>query len=121
MAILVVNPGTGPVVAATEENAKVNVRQFAKDLAEKGVKILRTTRRSKDDYGEGRFCFHLRVAYRRMKRTLEVQMPGLPLEKVRYLGTPEQNIWHYPRLYIDGSSWVWSFAVDVSIPEKDDM
>ena len=39
-----------------------------------------------------------------------VAMPGLPLERVRYMGEP-QNIWDFPRLYVDGDSWVWEFAI----------
>jgi hypothetical protein len=34
---------------------------------------------------------------------------------VRYLGIPGQNIWDFPRLFVDGSSWVWKFAIAVTV------
>ena len=47
-------------------------------------------------------------------------MPGIPTERVRYLGDPGQNIWDYPRLYVNGESGVWSIALGISGPEDDD-
>ena len=41
----------------------------------------------------------------------KIVMPGKPLDKVRYVGSPDQNIWDYLRLFVDGKSWVWEFAV----------
>jgi hypothetical protein len=43
----------------------------------------------------------------------EVLMPGLLLSQVRYTGDGYQNIWDYPRLYVDGDSWVWKYAIEV--------
>jgi len=40
-------------------------------------------------------------------------MPGLPLDLVRYTGENGQNIWNFPRLYLDDSSWVWKFAANI--------
>lgn len=39
-----------------------------------------------------------------------VDMPSLSLEKIRYMGEKTQNIWDFPRLYVNGSSWVWKYA-----------
>jgi len=41
-------------------------------------------------------------------------MPGLPLDRVRYIGAPEQNAWRFPRLFVDGNSWLWEFALEIA-------
>jgi hypothetical protein len=58
----------------------------------------------------GRYKFNV-VHEKTGKIVTDVDMPGIPIEKVRYTGTEDQNIWHYPRLYVDGSSWVWLYAL----------
>jgi hypothetical protein len=30
---------------------------------------------------------------------------------LRFTGAADQNIWDFPRLYVNGSSWVWIYAV----------
>lgn len=102
--MIFINPGTEPVNNATKENARKNIQQFAVDLNMPGIKIRR---RKKADYGDGRFAFVLTNSLYKV----EIQMPGLPLEKVRYINSETQNIWHFPRLYVDDSSWVWLFAL----------
>lgn len=99
-----INPGTGPVENANADEARRNVAQFVAELGLTGVRIRRAR---KIDYGDGRYAFWLSLDGRRC----EIQMPGLPLERVRYLDRP-QNPWHYPRLYVDGSSWLWCFALN---------
>ena len=49
-----------------------------------------------------------------------VDMPGLPLAKVRFTGAKSQDIWTFPRLYVDDSSWVWlySFPHDLDEPAQ---
>ena len=101
-----INPGSGPVIGANEVDASANMAQLLIDarLTSPG----RYDRAPEADEGDGRFAFVVRCA----DRTCLVDMPGLPLERVRYLGTENQNIWHYPRLYVDGGSWVWKYAMD---------
>jgi hypothetical protein len=53
-------------------------------------------------------------------RSIEIQMPGLPVERVRYMGETGQNIWDFPRLYVDDSSWIWQFALSVCKPDDED-
>lgn len=100
-----INPGSGPVEGATEVNADANMAQLIVDarLTAPG----RYERAPAADEDDGRFAFVVSCN----GRTCEVHMPGLPLEAVRYLGVEGQNIWHYPRLYVDGSSWVWKYAM----------
>jgi hypothetical protein len=115
MTIVAINPGSGPVAQASEEEAKKNIEAFAKDLLEKHqVTTIQMVRSPKGDYGEGRFAWKLEIEKGGKKRVIEVQMPGLPLEKVRYMQEADQNIWHFPRLYVDGSSWVWFYAINVT-------
>ena len=99
-----INPGTGPVQNATKRNAEENIKHFIADCGKKGIKSIRIPHL---DYGEGRFAFLLW----KDTRCHEIQMPGLPLSQVRYMGYPEQNICDFPRLYVDGSSWVWKYAL----------
>lgn len=99
------NPGTGPVDDATEANARANVQSF---VAELGLDDVRVRRHPRADYGEGRYAFRLYYG----KRMVEVQMPGLALDQVRFLGREyDQDPWDYPRMYVDGSSWLWRFGL----------
>lgn len=123
--VIAVNPGTGPVADATEANAAENAQAFAADLAARGVLIKHVLRRSDADLPGGRYEFDLffvdpqphEEETREPRTKIQVSMPGLPLARVRYMDD-SQNIWDFPRLYIDGSSWVWKFAVDVCVPDR---
>jgi|SRR4051812_23443248 hypothetical protein len=95
----------GPVEDATEKQAWENVEVFIKDTRLNGVEFGRHPE-AKDGDG-GRFSYVLRLG----DRSCEVAMPGIPTEKVRWLDRDGQNIWHFPRLYVNGSSWAWKFAV----------
>jgi hypothetical protein len=104
-----VNQGSGPAADAIEQNAVDNIKAFVADLRERGLSINGFERAPDADYGDGRFAFHVHSADGTRR---EVQMPGLPLEQVRWLKSEGQSIREFPRLYIDGSSWVWYFALD---------
>ncbi|MET7776293.1 hypothetical protein ABZU94_10550 [Streptomyces mirabilis] len=112
-----INPGSGPVREATEEHAAINITVFGDDLRRAGLDVRSADRIPANDYGDGRYAFELAMAD---GRTIEIQMPGLPVERVRYVGEDDQNIWDFPRLYVDGSSWVWKFALSVCAPEDGD-
>lgn len=100
---VIVNPGSGPVEGTSLRAAAVTIRRFVTDLRLKGVTV---TRKPSLD-GDGRFGFVLRHG----GRETEIEMPGLPVKQVRYV-SDKQNIWDYPRLYVDGSSWVWRYALN---------
>lgn len=100
------NPGSGPVENATEKHAIENMKHFITDHDEKELKFVRVPEL---DYQYGRFAFLLYKLD--ATRYHEVQMPGIPLDQVRYVDSENQNIWHFPRLYVDGSSWVWMYAI----------
>ena len=110
---VIINPGTEACQDTKEKNAIENIKQFIQDCEVLGLKWKR---KKKLDYGDGRYAFIVkktRKFFSITSKTIkwEIQMPGLPLKKVRYLGNPDQNIWNYPRLYVDGSSWVWKYAI----------
>ena len=104
---IIINPGSGPVDNSTEENAIQNIKHFITDLDLTDIKSVRIP---EEDYGEGRYAFLIWKG----THCHEIQMPGLPLNNVRYTKDENQNIWDFPRLYVDGSSWVWCFAVNLS-------
>lgn len=104
--MIIFNPGSGPVEGATREDADANILAFIADLAGAGVDaslapyIERGAAAARDD---GRWPYVLDVG----GRTFDVEMPGAPLADVRSpFGTP-------PRLYIDGSSWYWAYALAI--------
>lgn len=125
MKIAIINPGTEPIMDASVEHAKDNMAAFADEVMERlqasGLKKDRYIgfhRQANKDYGEGRFAFHL-VAISggagEHVAVVEIQMPGWPLANVRYVGGEDQNAWAFPRLYVDGSSWLWKFAVNMAV------
>lgn len=115
----VINPGSGPVEGANAAQAARAMQQFVHDLSERGITVGSYVRNEDADYDaddhDGRFAFDLAFAD---GRTAQVQMPGLPVDQVRWLG-PDQDIWQFPRLYVDDSSWVWFFALNACHPDRD--
>lgn len=141
-----INPGTGPV-DGTREQARANMDVLAADVAaEHGYDLGTATitfvpveaetvrvepftmvlsdgrtvttepaEHTCDPEADGRFTFALAFG----DVSFEIEMPGVPVERVRYTGADDQNIWDYPRLYVDGSSWVWRYAVAACTPDRD--
>lgn len=112
-----INPGSGPVAEATEQHATHNTAVFILDLSTRNLPVVGATRIPDSDYGDGRYAFSLAMSD---GRTVEVQMPGLPLDRVRWLGAEGQDIWDFPRLYVDDSSWIWFFALNAMEPDDVD-
>lgn len=111
-----INPGTGALAQATEENAISNIRKFIKDCDKKEpIHFVRIP--ENDD--AGRFAFLLwktDCCY-----CHHVDMPGLELSRVRVTDPAKQNVWDFPRLYIDGSSWLWYIATGcITFGEEDE-
>jgi hypothetical protein len=110
---VLLNPGSGPVTGDAEL-AYVAIGRFVADVCNVD---LRTDGRdavvatpvgitSEGIQDDGRYRFVLS----RDDRSTIVDIPGLPIERVRYWGV-EQNPFDFPRLFVDGSSWLWEFAV----------
>lgn len=99
-----INPGSGPVEGAvSEENAIENIKHYITDLDVEDVKWLRMPEADDD----GRYGFLL---YKN-ERCHQIDMPGLPMNKVRFMREPDQDPWQFPRLYVDGASWLWCFGM----------
>lgn len=107
MTAVFVNPGTGHVIdyapRVREAWARSNMLAFAMDVGMPSSYTL--LRRAPVD---GRWAFELRYAGAKSI----VGMPGCSLARVRYMGRDNQNIWDFPRLYVDGFSLAWLYAVD---------
>jgi hypothetical protein len=109
---IVVNPGSGPVQGATYVNARVNMVKFCLDLVETGV-AKESGYRDTIGLQGGRWSFTVTAD----GHEYLIEMPGLPLDCVRFMDMPDQNVWDFPRLYVDGSSWLWMFALTSCQPE----
>lgn len=107
-ASIAINPGSGRVAESTEQNAIANMAVLLDDLRTRSLNPSTFVRRAEADYGDGRYAFNVLID----DANIEVQMPGLPIDQVRWLKSEGQDIWQFPRLYIDDSSWVWYFALD---------
>lgn len=104
--ILLFSPGTGPVHGAGARDADANIEAFCRELG-LGPPSVRIERRSDGDY-EGRYDY---AVYRGI-RTTKISMPGLPLDRVRLRRS--DNAWDFPRLYVDGNSWLWPYAIETA-------
>lgn len=111
---ITINPGSGPVEGGTLEHAAANMDAFTADLRTAGL-IATGLTRNEDADDDGRFGYTLTMGD---ARKLEVEMPGLPLDQVRFVDRDGQNIWDFPRLYVDGDSWIWMFAVVACQPPE---
>lgn len=108
---ILVNPGTGPIEGASESEAVLNMIAWCQDHSWKDICFKRQKSLDKN----GRYGFEVwRDSIPRgndiLHSTHEVRMPGLPLSKVRFLGG-NQSIRKFPRLYVDGASWVWCYSL----------
>src|SRR5436189_1702513 len=112
---IVINPGTEPIPDAYEPDAVTNMAAFIADLTLTGVTYERTPAEDTGEgvgrtgIGGGRFGFTLKLG----ERETVVQMPGFPLGRTRFMELPGQEVWEFPRLYVDGSSWLWCIALNV--------
>src|SRR4029077_1378382 len=94
-------PVTGDVC---RDHAIANIAVFIEELYMKDPPVAVTMRARKHD-GTGRYQFNLH----RGICTVKVDMPGLPLDEVRC--TKDFMPSGCPRLYVDGNSWWWCFAL----------
>lgn len=101
---VIINPGTGHVSGARLKDAWASVRAFRRELSPRmGCRLLLIRDPIEDE--DGRYGFILSHG----GRDCRVLMPGRPLADVK-------NEWlaAAPRLYIDGSSWWWKWAIDAA-------
>lgn len=102
------NLGNGPVAGDTcLDHAIANITTFIKELDMKDPPVS-VTMRSPGHDGTGRYQFNLH----RGICTVDVDMPGLSLDEVRC--TEDSMSRGCPRLYVDGNSWWWCYALDMA-------
>jgi hypothetical protein len=87
------------------DGAIANVAAFLDELSMADPSIAVTMRSPRHD-GTGRYSFVLH----RGIRSVEVDVPELPLDEVRC--TRDFIPRGCPRLYVDGNSWWWCYALD---------
>jgi len=102
--MIIVNPGSVAVEGQGREVADANMTAFCKDV---GATRFRHIKDLED--GRSEYRLYLDNPARKRPKSVLVEMPQLPLEQVRY--QKGMNPWDFPRLYVDGSSWLWCFAV----------
>jgi hypothetical protein len=106
MTLVLMNPGTGPVGGqSTARDARRNIGAFCRELG-LGNPRVRIERSPSGDDGKGRYDF---IIHRGI-RSVSVEMPGLSLDRVALRAG--DNAWNFPRLYVDGSSWLWPYALN---------
>lgn len=107
MAGFICNPGAGPI------NGRTQLREALKNMTalKRDAKLPRQrTRRRRSLDGDGRYGFWIR---NNAGKVTTIAMPGIPLQHVRWRGHAHEDAWLFPRLYVDGSSWLWRFAVEL--------
>jgi len=103
-----INPGSGDRDGATYENALEILRRFMDDLSKLyGYKDIRATTQSNRN-SEGRFSWD--VTYD--GKTIELDIPGDDPAEVVAAGLGAR------RLYVDGSSWFYPFALNICSPDE---
>ena len=110
----ILNPGSGPVARASAQLAWEAIARFADDLRARGHDVQDPVCTSPDG-DRGRYRFTLTVD----GATREIDMPGVPIDQVRFMAEPGQDVFHFPRLYVDVSSWLWCHALNVCPPAPD--
>lgn len=104
--MVIINPGTETTKDYGWDEAYKNILQFIED-SEVELYVYNSKHIPEDD---GRYLFTLKSKLI-PKYEVEIEMPALPLNQVRFIDSEKQNVWDYPRLYVDGSSWVWKYAI----------
>ena len=101
--MIIINPGTEGRAGATVDNAMKVVDQICADLKLERASIVRHDAR--DDSKDGFFAFLVRVGG---KPPIEFDVPGDDPAEV-CAGKPFVS----RRLYVDGSSWLYGYALDM--------
>lgn len=104
---IAINPGTGDVTSGSVTQARQNIERLLEDagFAEGACGV----EEQPESHHRGRYSFIIRHG----EAKAIVDMPGLPLDQVRYTGARGQDIWDFPRFYVDGGSWVWKFGISI--------
>ena len=108
------NPGSGPIDPGNEVHAQANMHALLFDVAQAaGWEAVPRFERAPQNDEMGRYGFVVLYpeGLHHLGTRIRVEMPGWPLDEVRYTGVG-QNLFDFPRLYLSGSSRWWKFAVN---------
>ena len=108
--MMIINPGTGPVTSATEANAKRNMRALRREVLAHDPALKISFARF-GSIERGRYGYAIWGGKVKKTKPVEIDMPGCTLEVLTARSISQ------PRLYVDGSSWYWEYAVDIVIDE----
>ncbi len=97
---IIVNPGTEPVKNHSKENAEIAAGYFLEDLAIDGFEYEATGEVS----GDGWYKF----VFQKDNFKVDVSFPGSDPEITR-----KGKSWVSPRIYVNGSSWLWGFGLNI--------
>lgn len=126
--MIIVNPGAGPVDGdPTQDAADANMEAFVRDLEHAGcggATWCHLSEPTRDEahlsvgIGDGRWPYRVVIG----DVSFVVDMPGLALHRVRWVdtGVPDPRIFEYPRLYVDGNSWLWPLAVSIIADHREE-
>lgn len=108
MSSMISNPGAGPIGGdASYADACSNIKAFVSSLCLSDPPVrIKKPRPARGDGGRFLFTLHRGI------RKVSVDMPGIPLAEVHYIDGADP--WRFPRLYVDGSSWLWKFAINTA-------
>lgn len=101
--MFIINPGTEARVGHNETNATIVAKALAKQF-KTDVPSLRLKRDKSRDDKDGWYGFVLTAG----KTSVDVDIPGDDPDNVMK-GEP----WVSRRLYVDGSSWLWGYAIGI--------
>lgn len=102
---IIMNPGTGKTEDNGFEQALSNIKVFIQEC----TIDIEITSSNKHPNENGRYSFFLK--HWSTGKEFEIEMPSLPLSDVHYIDSENQNIMNYPRLYVNGNSYVWKYAL----------
>lgn len=104
MTTVLIDPGSGPIAGATETVARTNMQEFlaALWLGDGVAAVMVGPARDYAGVPDGRWAFVVSLG----ERSCKVEMPG-----VAGLAEAAASALMHPRLYVDGDSWFWDFAL----------
>ena len=103
--VIFINPGAGDIEDHGFEQAYKKIQKFIEDC-EIPLYIEKANFQSEEN---GRYSFTIKSPIKH-DLSWEVEMPSLSIEQVRYIYEEGQNIGDFPRLYVNGNSWVWKYG-----------
>ena len=102
---IIINPGTGKTEDHGFEQALSNIKVFIEECSI-DVELTSSIKHPSDD---GRYSFLLQ--HKGTGKEFVIKIPALPLAEIYYTDSEKQNINIYPRLYVNGNSYVWKYAL----------